>query len=220
MPGPTSGRRNRGSVNGGDLGGLVDVDRGMVSREIFVSETIYGRELERVFARAWLFLGRFVAAWMSDAIGRRWSGMLIGFCAALTLAVAGYAHDIYVGTVSVFFLLVLVNRFFGDGSYAIIGPYMAEVWPARLRASGMGFGYGVGNLGKIIGPLGLALIAGASDYISPKATLGALGPALLFLAFWYAQAAVAFWLLGFETKGRSFEEIDAALASPVKPRAV
>jgi putative MFS transporter len=140
--------------------------------------------------------------------------MLIGSCAAVTLAVAGYTHDVYVGTASVFFLLVLVNRFFGDGSYAIIGPYMAEVWPARLRASGMGLGYGVGNLGKIIGPLGLALIAGASDYISPKATLGALGPALLFLAFWYAQAVVAFWLLGFETKGRSIEEIDAALTGP------
>ena len=166
--------------------------------------------------------GRFVAAWMSDAIGRRRSGMVIGVCAALTLAMAGYLHDVYIGTASVFFLLVLVNRFFGDGSYAVIGPYMAEVWPARLRASGMGLGYGVGNLGKIIGPLGLALIAGASDYISPKATLGALGPAFLFLAFWYAQAAVAFWLLGFETKGRSIEEIDAALAgpSPVSARAV
>jgi hypothetical protein len=29
----------------------------------------------------------------------------------------------------------MVQRFFGDGSYAIIGPYIAEVWPARLRAS-------------------------------------------------------------------------------------
>jgi MFS transporter, putative metabolite:H+ symporter len=163
--------------------------------------------------------GRFVAAWMSDAIGRRRSGMVIGVCAALTLAVAGYMHDVYIGTASVFFLLVLVNRFFGDGSYAIIGPYMAEVWPARLRASGMGLGYGVGNLGKIFGPLGLALIVGASDYINPKATLGALGPAFLYLAFWYAQAAVAFWILGFETRGRSIEDIDSILAKPTPANA-
>src|SRR5512145_2189168 len=40
-----------------DLAGLVDVDRGVVSREIFVSEEIYRQELERVFARAWLFVG-------------------------------------------------------------------------------------------------------------------------------------------------------------------
>jgi hypothetical protein len=42
-------------------------------------------------------------------------------------------------------------------AHAIIGSYIAEVWPNRVRASGMGFSYSVGNLGKIIGPLGLAL---------------------------------------------------------------
>ena len=36
---------------------LVDVERGVISREIFVDETIYRDELERVFARAWLFVG-------------------------------------------------------------------------------------------------------------------------------------------------------------------
>jgi putative MFS transporter len=64
----------------------------------------------------------------------------------------------------------------------------------------MGFSYGIGNLGKIIGPLGLALIAGSSDLVSPKATIDALFPAFLFLAFWYGQAALMFLLLGFEPK--------------------
>jgi phenylpropionate dioxygenase-like ring-hydroxylating dioxygenase large terminal subunit len=41
----------------GNLDGLVDVDGGIVSREIFVSEDLYRQELERVFARVWLFLG-------------------------------------------------------------------------------------------------------------------------------------------------------------------
>jgi phenylpropionate dioxygenase-like ring-hydroxylating dioxygenase large terminal subunit len=41
----------------GSLAGLVDVERGIISREIFVSEEIYRQELERVFARAWLLLG-------------------------------------------------------------------------------------------------------------------------------------------------------------------
>src|SRR5262245_7432843 len=45
-----------GSVTG-SLKGLVDVERGQVSSEIFVSEEIYAQELERVFARVWLFLG-------------------------------------------------------------------------------------------------------------------------------------------------------------------
>jgi putative MFS transporter len=159
-------------------------------------------------------IGRLVCSYLSDAIGRRASGMLIGFGGALTMALAGYFHDAYLGTVSVFFLLIMAQRFFGDGSYAIIGPYLAEVWPAGLRTSGMGLGYGVGNLGKILGPLGLALIVGSSNYVSPKVTLAAIFPALLYLAFWYGQAAVVFWLLGFETKGRSIEEIDGALATP------
>ena len=41
----------------GDLLGLVDVDKGIVSREIFVNEEVYRQEQERMFARAWLFVG-------------------------------------------------------------------------------------------------------------------------------------------------------------------
>jgi hypothetical protein len=37
--------------------GLVDLRSGTISREIFVNEAIYAEELERVFARAWLFIG-------------------------------------------------------------------------------------------------------------------------------------------------------------------
>jgi MFS transporter, putative metabolite:H+ symporter len=159
-------------------------------------------------------VGRLVASWMSDAFGRRASGFVIGMGGAIAMALAGYWYDLYIGTLSVFFLLIMVQRFFGDASYAIIGPYIAEVWPSRLRASGMGFSYGIGNLGKIIGPLGLALIVGSSDYVSPKVVPAALFPALLFLAFWYGQAALMFLILGFETKGRSIEEINNALDSP------
>ncbi len=36
---------------------LVDVERGLVSREIFSSETLFQQELETMFARAWLFVG-------------------------------------------------------------------------------------------------------------------------------------------------------------------
>ena len=46
-----------------------------------------------------------------------------------------------------------------------------------------------------------------------KVVPAALFPALLFLAFWYGQAALMFLVLGFETKGRSIEEINRALDS-------
>ena len=36
---------------------LVDAERGIISREIFVNDGIFAEELEKLFARAWLFVG-------------------------------------------------------------------------------------------------------------------------------------------------------------------
>jgi MFS transporter, putative metabolite:H+ symporter len=82
----------------------------------------------------------------------------------------------------------------------------------------MGFGYGLGNFGKIIGPLGLALIVGSSDVVGPKAALPAIEPAMYYLAAWCVIGGLAFLIRGIEVKGRSIEEIDAALtrSTPVK----
>jgi len=68
------------------------------------------------------------------------------------------------------------GAFFGSGSYSIIGPYMAEIWPARLRASGMGLAYGAGKLGKFIGPAGLALIRRLVQLRQPAGDGGRFGP--------------------------------------------
>ena len=83
-----------------------------------------------------------------------------------------------------------------------------------MRASGMGISYGIGNLGKFIGPAGLALIAGSSNYVKPEATFDALVPGFLYFAFWYVLGAFAFWFIGFETSRRSIGEIDTALRRP------
>jgi len=40
----------------GDVGGLVDTDRGLISRRIFIEPQIYEQELKQVFARCWLYL--------------------------------------------------------------------------------------------------------------------------------------------------------------------
>ena len=159
-------------------------------------------------------LGRFFVTALIEPLGRRGSGILCCASAAVLMVLAGYLHDVYVGAVSLFFVLVMAQSFFGSANYSVVGPYMAEIWPTRLRASGMGLGYGVGNSGKIIGPLGLALILGAGDLIKPAANLASLGPAFLYFASWYVLGALTFWFIGFETKGRSLEEIDAVLAKP------
>jgi MFS transporter, putative metabolite:H+ symporter len=163
----------------------------------------------------WLSLaaifGRFFCSWISDAWGRRASGIFSCLTAAVFMFLAGYWHDVFIGGVSMFFVMILLQSFFGSGNYSIVGPYMGEMWPSRLRGSGMGLVYGVGNLGKFIGPAGLALIAGSSNYVKPAVTSAALVPGFAYFAFWYVLGALAFWLIGFETRGRTIEEIDSAL---------
>jgi putative MFS transporter len=129
---------------------------------------------------------------------------------------AGYLHSVFIGSVSIFYVMLLLQSFFGSGNYSIVGPYMGELWPARLRGSGMGLVYGVGNLGKFIGPAGLALIAGSSNYVKPQATLDALIPGFAYFASWYVLGAIVFWLIAMETRGRTIDEIDAELTAPAR----
>ncbi len=166
------------------------------------------------------FVGRIAFSYLSDAIGRRASGGLLGFGAAVMVVFAAYMHDAFIGTASVFWMLMIVTFFFGDGGFAIVGPYAAEVWPADLRTSGMGSAYGFGGIGKIIGPLGLALIVGSSNVVTPQASVAAIVPAFIYLGAWFALAGAVYYFLGIETKGRSIEEIDDGLVKPrlIRPR--
>jgi putative MFS transporter len=132
------------------------------------------------------------------------------------MSLAGYLHSVFIGSLSMFFAMIVLQNFFGSGQYSIVGPYMGEMWPARLRGSGMGFVYGVGNLGKFIGPAGLALIAGSSNFVSPQATLDALIPGFNYFAFWYVLGAAAFWFIGIETRGRTIDEIERELNRPAR----
>ncbi len=171
---------------------------------------------EASYLSIWIALagipGRVFGSWLSEAFGRRTGGVVASLLAAFVMSLAGYLHDVYLGTVSVFYLLLILHSFFGNGNFSIVFPYMAELWPAQLRASGFGLVYGMSNIGKFIGPAGLAVIAGASNYVAPKATLAALVPAFNYFAVWYLLAVVAFQFIGIETRGRTIEELDAALA--------
>ncbi|HVB98358.1 MAG TPA: MFS transporter [Candidatus Dormibacteraeota bacterium] len=155
--------------------------------------------------------GRVLFSYLSEAIGRRLSGGLVGAGAAVTVIFAGYMHSVYWGGVSAFWLLLVLAYIFADGSFAIVGPYAAEVWPAGLRASGMGFAYGFGGIGKIIGPLGLALIAGSSHIVAPQASTSRIIPAFIYLGAWYAMAGFVYLFFGIETRGRTFEQIETDL---------
>ncbi len=153
-------------------------------------------------------LGRISFSVLSEVIGRRSAGMLCGFGGAACVAAAGILHDAMLGSVSLFWLFIVLGDFFYDGGFAVIGPYMAEVWPTNLRATGMGSAYGFGGIGKIVGPLGLALIVDSANVVKPDVTVAAIPSTFLFLAAWLVLCGLAFLLFGFETRNRSLAALD------------
>jgi putative MFS transporter len=164
-------------------------------------------------------IGRLAFGYLSDRIGRRWCGAIFGFGSAILLPLTAMTTQQTVGDVSLFWLMLMLTFFFADGGFSINGPYSAELWPSRLRATGMGAAYGFGSIGKIMGPLVLAMIVGSSNFIAPAAMLPAVMPAFLFLAGWYVVVGIAYGFIGIETKGLSFDEIDAALDAGAMSRA-
>ena len=158
------------------------------------------------------FIGRLSFSFFSELMGRRNAGGLLGFGAGVLTIVAGYNYDAMFMGVSAFWLILAVTFFFADGGFAIVGPYAAEVWPSHLRTSGMGSAYGFGGIGKIIGPVGLALIVGSGNYLKPDVPLPQIPVAFVYLGCWFLMAGAVYYFLGIETRGKSIEQIDRELA--------
>jgi len=166
-----------------------------------------------VFVTLGALAGRFTLSHLSETRGRRFTGMLAAFCAAGFIIIAAMVGDAYIGGVAVFLLAMIVVYFFAEGGFAVVGPYSGEVWPSRLRTTGMGFAYGIGGFGKVIGPLGLGMIVGSNNLVKPEASVTDLLPAFGYFAAWYALCGLAFMILGFETRAKNLELIDAEIES-------
>jgi len=159
------------------------------------------------------FFGRLAFSFLSEHIGRRNSGGLLGLGAGVLIILAGYNYDGVLFGLSAFWLILAAAMFFADGGFAIVGPYAAEVWPSHLRTTGMGSAYGFGGIGKIIGPVGLALIVGSGNYLKPDVPLPEIPTAFVYLGCWFLMAGVVYYFFGIETKGKSLEQIDKELAT-------
>jgi MFS transporter, putative metabolite:H+ symporter len=61
--------------------------------------------------------GRFLCSWISDAWGRRPAGVFSCLTAALFMSLAGYMHSVFIGGVSMFYVMILLQSFFGSGNY-------------------------------------------------------------------------------------------------------
>ncbi|RNB88610.1 MFS transporter [Brevibacillus nitrificans] len=156
------------------------------------------------------FVGRLFFSFAAERWGRRICGTISGLAGGLLIILVGVFHDRSIGEISVMWLLLIAAQFMMDAALVITGLYTAEVWPSKIRATGFGSAYGFGGLGKIIGPIGLALIAGASNVVSPKATIEAVVPAFTFLGLFLIMVGILF-AIAWETKNKNLDELESML---------
>ncbi len=148
-------------------------------------------------------VGKIVVSFVAPLIGRRALGIVWGFAGAVALACAGYFHAYFIGGVPLMTVLLAASAFCIDGSFSNLAPYTVESYGVRLGARSSGLGQTANGVGKILGPLSIALIAGTSNIISPQATEEALLPAFLFLGAGMLLVGLSFTILGVETHGRA-----------------
>jgi putative MFS transporter len=167
-------------------------------------------------------LGRVMLSLLPVWISRRKLCTLSGFCIALALAGAAlWAQKTLLGY-PLFIVFVALGAVFFDGVWVVISPYVVEIFPTRLAARAIGVGQAGNGLGKILGPWCLAVIAGTSHVVTPRATTDALLPAFLFLAGCGLFFGLAFMFLlpddgtGAPKGDQREESIDA----PAAPHAV
>jgi len=155
-----------------------------------------------IYVSACGVIGKIIVSLIAPAMGRRMLGILFGFLSAACVAVAGYFNGVLVGSFPLFVILVAAAAFFVEGGFSNLAPYTVEQYGVRLGARSSGLGQAANGVGKILGPLALAVLAGSDNLIAPKATAEAVFPAFLFIAGTMVAVALAYLFLGIETHGQ------------------
>ncbi|MDR5845282.1 MFS transporter [Caballeronia sp. LZ031] len=174
---------------------------------VFASEVMIGFSVLGI-------LSRLAAAALADRVGRRKTGGSFALAAAVALLAAGYVGHGDLFSTQWFWLPLLVAFVFADGSLSVCAAYSTEIWPSRLRGTGSGFAGLAGSVGKILGPMGLALTAGSSNVVMPSATVSVIVPAFQFLAFCLCVCGVTYLTIGIEARGKSLETFDETANEP------
>jgi putative MFS transporter len=156
-----------------------------------------------VFVSAAGVTGKIVVTLIAPLIGRRALGVIWGLGGTVALALAGYYNAAFVGGLPLMIVLLCASTFCIEGGFSNLAPYTVESYGVNLGARSSGLGQTANGVGKIVGPLSLALIAGTSHLVSPQQTAAAVVPAFLFLAFCMALVGLSFLFLGVETHGKA-----------------
>jgi MFS transporter, putative metabolite:H+ symporter len=181
------------------------------------------REAARYFVLVVLcgMVGKVFFSILPYYVGRRRAGQLHGFGLAAGIALAGYFHSMFIGSFPVFVMLLMGTNVFMQGGFTNLAPYNIEVFGVRLGARAAGLNQASNGVGKILGPLLLALSAGAGSTLTPHATEKAILPAFLILSFCALAIGFAITFLGPETHGKPLileEEAEArSFPAPALP---
>lgn len=140
------------------------------------------------------FIGYLVSAYLNDVIGRRVNFLLFAVGSALISVV----YTLVPVTDAQMLALGFPLGFFASGIFSGMGPFLTELFPSRVRATGQGFAY---NFGRGIGALFPTLVGYLSATMSLGAAIGTFAGAA------YALVIVAALLLP-ETKGRLLKAYD------------
>jgi MFS transporter, putative metabolite:H+ symporter len=154
-----------------------------------------------VFVSAAGVTGKIVVTLIAPLIGRRVLGIIWGLAGTVALALAGYYNGLFFDGIPLMVLLLCCSTFCIEGGFSNLAPYTVESYGVNLGARSSGLGQTANGVGKIVGPLSLAVIAGTSHFVSPQQTEAAVFPAFLFLAFCMALVGLSFLFLGVETHG-------------------
>ena len=127
--------------------------------------------------------GKIIVSLTAPKLGRRTLGAVFGFVTVGLLAAAGYFSSVLIGDgFPLFIVLIAASAFFAEGGFSNLAPYTVEQYGVNLGSRSSGLGQAANGVGKIVGPLALALLAGSSNIIAPQATADAVFPAFLFHA--------------------------------------
>jgi len=152
----------------------------------------------------WFFLignlgavaGGALAAVALDRAGRKWTVTLFYLLAAVSMLVMGVAtlHGSAQGVLAAF---VVVN-FCATGSWVSAYPTFSEIFPTRLRSTGIGFSVAFGRIGAAVSPLVLVALAERVSIMDAFAVLGGF--------YLLGVAGMVPWILwGPEGRGKALE---------------
>ena len=156
-----------------------------------------------VYVSAAGVVGKIIVSIIAPKMGRRSLGVVFGLLSGVLLVFAGYFNSALMNGFPIFIVLIAASAFFAEGGFSNLAPYTVEQYGVNLGSRSSGLGQAANGVGKIVGPLALALLAGSDNIIAPKATAAAIFPAFVFLGGTMIAVMLAFVFLGVETHGRA-----------------